>query len=230
MIDHSRLLLVRRKRDVKLIYDKDSANEVTNSSGPVAASRADVRRGAIIGAARTLFAENGFHSTGMAQISRHSGVLVGQIYRDFANKEEIVAAIVERDLEPFLADDRLDAAVKAGDAPAVRAWIAYFIAGEGAHDARLIAEIIAESTRNDRIAAIFRSVQVRLQRTIVSALELLAPQPEKERRRAILADVILTMSGGVFQRRMAQADPIDPDLIVALTNAVYREIDLLRLS
>lgn len=213
-----------------MIHDKDDLIEVTVAAGGSTGSRMDVRRGKIIAAARHLFAENGFHNTGIAQISKLSGVLVGQIYRDFANKEEIVAEIVERDLQPYLSDERLDRAVEAGDAQGVRAWIAYFIAGDDTHDSRLVAEIIAESTRNDRIAAIFRSVQVRLQRTIVAALEMLAPQPEKARRRAILADVILTMSGGIFQRRMAQSGPIAPDLIAALTGAIYREIDLLRQS
>ena len=70
-----------------------------------APSRADARRDKLLDAARTLFAERGFHSTGVAQIASASGVKVGQIYRDFANKEEIVAAIAVRDLEQFLAED-----------------------------------------------------------------------------------------------------------------------------
>ena len=52
--------------------------------------------------ARTLFTEQGFHRTGVAQIAAASGIKVGQIYRDFADKEAIVAAIVESDLAAFL--------------------------------------------------------------------------------------------------------------------------------
>ncbi|MEG3151148.1 helix-turn-helix domain-containing protein [Sphingomonas sp. ZT3P38] len=197
---------------------------------PAPPTRAEERRGRIIATARMLFAENGFHNTGMAQIAKHSGVLVGQIYRDFANKEEIVAAIVELDLEPLLAVGELGGAVEACDADSVRAWIAHFVAGDGDKDYRLVAEIIAESSRNARIAAIFRSVHDRLQRSIIAALEMLAPEPEKERDRAILADVILTMSAGIFQRRLEQISAIDPDLVTALKRTIDREIDVLRES
>ncbi|WP_443018235.1 helix-turn-helix domain-containing protein [Sphingobium sp. TKS] len=41
---------------------------------------------------RDLFVKRGFHQTGMAQIASSSGIAVGQIYRDFANKEAIIAA------------------------------------------------------------------------------------------------------------------------------------------
>ncbi|MEG3087705.1 TetR/AcrR family transcriptional regulator [Sphingomonas sp. PB4P5] len=211
-----------------MIDRKDSPNEVTNSSDPVPSSRAEIRRGRIIAAARTLFSENGFHNTGIAQIAKLSGVLVGQIYRDFANKEEIVAAIVERDLEPFLLDATLGSAVANGDVDGALGWIAHVIAGEPDHDARLVAEIIAESSRNDRIAAIFQSVQERLHDSIISALTMLAPAPAHDRRRAILADVILTVSAGVFQRRMGQVAAIDPDMVAALTDMVLREIARLR--
>ena len=206
----------------------DIENEVTDAPPVAPSTRAGERRGRIIAAARTLFAENGFHNTGIAQIARQSGVLVGQIYRDFANKEEIVAEIVERDCAPLLAHGALAVAVEAQDADAVRAWIAVFIAGKAEHDPRLVAEIVAESARNDRIAAIFRSVQQRLQCSIMAALEMLDPTPAKQRRREVLADVILTISGGIFQRRMGRTEPIDPDLIEALTRAIYREIDVLQ--
>ena len=48
-----------------------------------APSRADLRRSHLLETARQLFAERGFHQTGMAQIAAASGIKVGQIYRDF---------------------------------------------------------------------------------------------------------------------------------------------------
>ena len=74
-------------------YGDSDREEVSATADRVTATRAEQRRARIIAAARTLFAENGFHNTGIAQIAKQSGVLVGQIYRDFANKEEIVVAI-----------------------------------------------------------------------------------------------------------------------------------------
>ena len=52
--------------------------------------------------ARKLFIENGFHGTGVAQIAARSGIKVGQIYRDFSSKEDIIAAIVNSDCRSFL--------------------------------------------------------------------------------------------------------------------------------
>lgn len=189
-------------------------------------SRADARREKLICAARTLFADHGFHNTGIAQIARHSGVLVGQIYRDFASKEEIVAEIVERDLDLFLADGELCAAIEAQDAAAVRGWIRHFVEGNSVADHRLVAEIIAESVRNDRIGAIFRGLQDRLSSRIHGALEMLAPEPAKQRARTVLAEVILTISAGLFHRRLGQPD-LDPTLIRALAATLDRELDAL---
>ncbi|MGJ3627729.1 hypothetical protein AB5I41_13460 [Sphingomonas sp. MMS24-JH45] len=59
-----------------------------------------------------------------------SGVLVGQIYRDFAGKEDIVVAIAERDAREFLHDRELRRALDEGDRPALRCWIARFVASE----------------------------------------------------------------------------------------------------
>ena len=66
------------------------------------AGRATQRRAHILEISRRLFIENGFHGTGVAQIASASGIKVGQIYRDFASKEDIIAAIAARDLTRFL--------------------------------------------------------------------------------------------------------------------------------
>lgn len=192
-------------------------------------SRAEARREKVIETARTLFAENGFHNTGIAQIAKHSGVFVGQIYRDFSNKEDIVAAIVARDLEIFLDDNPLRQAALAGDAIAVREWIAEFVASDTKDDdqCKVIADILAESTRNERIATIVGTLQDRMQETIADALAVLAPDAEQEPRRLLLTEVILTISAGVFHRRLMQAGAIDPTVITALRYMINREIDAL---
>ncbi len=69
------------------------------------ATRADDRRRHLIDVARKLFTEHGFHATGVAQIAAASGIRVGQIYRDFSGKEDIVAAIVAEDVAAFLDED-----------------------------------------------------------------------------------------------------------------------------
>jgi AcrR family transcriptional regulator len=192
-----------------------------------APSRADARRDKLLDAARTLFAERGFHQTGVAQIAKASGVLVGQIYRDFANKEEIVAAIAARDLEDSLDEDQLARAAAARDVPAVRAWIRNFVAGKAKKDRRLACEIMAESMRNPRISEIFRAIQERVRCTLTRALEALAPDEARAADRALLIEVIMTIGGGIFHVGAldgASLDPVVADRLIAL---IDRELDSL---
>jgi AcrR family transcriptional regulator len=55
----------------------------------------DERQQAILAAARDLFSRQGYHGTSMPEIARAADVSVGLIYHIFANKEEILAAVVE---------------------------------------------------------------------------------------------------------------------------------------
>lgn len=192
-----------------------------------APSRADARRDKLLDAARALFAERGFHQTGVAQIAKASGVLVGQIYRDFANKEEIVAAIAARDLEEVLAEHDLACATEAGDTEAVRAWIRTFVAGKAKKDRRLACEIMAESMRNPRIAMLFRAIQDRVRCQLSGAIETLAPGEHRAADRALTVEVILTIGGGIFHAGTADGNAIDPSVADRLTALVDREIDAL---
>lgn len=189
--------------------------------------RANARREKLIQAARTAFAENGFHATGIAQIAQASGVRVGQIYRDFANKEAIVAAIVERDLEDFFAERGLCAAGATGDPDAVRAWIARFVACENPERGRLIAEIMAEASRNERIAEIVRGVHQRMGEELSAALRLLTPASVSPARFACVAEMIQTIGAGVFHRRVTEVDQparAVVDELIAVINAMIDQL------
>lgn len=191
-------------------------------------SRANARREKVIHAARTAFAENGFHATGIAQIAQGSGVLVGQIYRDFANKEAIVAVIVERDLESFLSESGLSEAGAARDPDAVRAWIARFVACDRPEGGRLIAEIMAEASRNPRMVSIVRSLHERMRRELTAALRLLVPTTVSPEHFARVASMIETIGAGVFQRRLTEMDQPGRDVIDALMECINASIDKLQ--
>jgi AcrR family transcriptional regulator len=60
-------------------------------------------RGALLMAARQLFAENGFAATGREDIAERAGVTRGALYHHFASKTELAAAVVEQ-LEGELVD------------------------------------------------------------------------------------------------------------------------------
>ena len=179
----------------------------------------------MIHAARSAFAEHGFHAAGIALIAQGSGVPVGQIYRDFANKEAIVAAIVERDLDEFLSDRELGALAEQGDPAVVKAWIADFVACEDMENPRLIAEIMAEASRNERIAEIVRGIEDRVQAAIGRVLRLLVPADVPADRFDCLAEMILTISHGVFRRRVIQPDQPSPAVVKSLLGCIDAAID-----
>jgi AcrR family transcriptional regulator len=184
------------------------------------ASRAQERRQHLIDVARRLFSERGFHATGVAQIATASGIKVGQIYRDFQSKEDIVAAIVEIDLAAFLDEDALSDAIEAGDRTAVRNWIGRLMpVDEPIESCRMMAEIMAEAARNARIADIHRAIDRHIRGLAVQALTALAPDPDQAAERARLAELIIAMSLGLADRRIV-APEVDASGLVALMNRI----------
>jgi AcrR family transcriptional regulator len=168
--------------------------------------RAAERRARVMAATRALFAEHGFHGTGIAQIAAASGVKVGQLYRDFAAKEAIVAAIVEADLTEFLDEAALARAVEARDLAVVRRWIMRFVCGPVEHRNTLFPEICAEAARNDRIAAIMQDVDRRVRTDMTLALAAFAPDPDQAEQVAVLTDLILTLKIGLANQVATQPD------------------------
>ena len=59
------------------------------------AARSARTRGALLDAARELFAEKGFAATGREEIAERAGVTRGALYHHFASKTEVAAAVVE---------------------------------------------------------------------------------------------------------------------------------------
>src|SRR3954451_11812525 len=55
------------------------------------------RRDEILVAAQSCFARSGFHQTSMQEICSEAGMSPGNLYRYFRSKEDIIAAIAERD-------------------------------------------------------------------------------------------------------------------------------------
>jgi AcrR family transcriptional regulator len=60
------------------------------------AQRSAATRGALLAAARTLFAEHGFTGAGREDIVAAAGVTRGALYHHFGSKEDLVAAVVEQ--------------------------------------------------------------------------------------------------------------------------------------
>jgi AcrR family transcriptional regulator len=71
-------------------------------------ARQRIARDAALDAASRLFAENGFHETGMADIAREAGLSLKALYGVFGSKDDLFAAVLDAAfarLLPVLADD-----------------------------------------------------------------------------------------------------------------------------
>ncbi|WP_244624570.1 TetR/AcrR family transcriptional regulator [Sphingomonas sp. So64.6b] len=194
-------------------------------------TRAELRRRKILDCASKLFVDHGFHATGVAQISALSGVAVGQIYRDFASKEDIVVAIVQDDCAEFMAHDVLKEAIDRGDRVAVRDWLHQFVSPKPERDddgGRLFAEIIAESSRNERIAGIFSGILADSHTMMLEALEMLSEGKGSPKEKEDLADMIPTLSLGLMHHHLMRPD-LDVDTLAAsFARIIDRELDALR--
>lgn len=185
------------------------------------ATKAEDRRRHLIDVARKLFTEHGFHATGVAQIAAASRIRVGQIYRDFESKENIVAAIVAEDIAAFLDEEGLAAALEAGDSAAIREWIDRFVRFDKSDDkCRLASEIAAEAARNERISAIQYDVDAKMRGMLTRAFEALAPAPDRADHCAGLAALVLALGKGLMYRRL-----VDPQGEAALMRRVETVID-----
>lgn len=167
----------------------------------------------------------------MAQIAAASGIKVGQIYRDFSSKEDIVAAIAAANLERFLNEDRLREAIAASDLDAICLWITDFIACDrDITDYRLMPEIMAESGRNVRVAGLLACIHQQVRVTLMEALEACAPGDRYGEARAGLADVVMTIGGGLAQFRVITGHDNPAPLASHLSEMVMRELDAMCIS
>jgi AcrR family transcriptional regulator len=117
-----------------------------------AEARIEAQRERILAAAQECFIDHGFHGASMASIAETAGMSAGLIYRYFENKNAIILAIVERQLELLRNDIQLNRRV---DLPAE---LIHNYGRSCVHDGRgmnaaLLLEMSAEATRDPQIAA-----------------------------------------------------------------------------
>lgn len=114
--------------------------------------KADLQRDRILQAAQRCFVEHGFHAATMASIAATADVSAGLIYRYFASKNEVIVAIIERQLALLRAE--IQVLDDAGDLSAALAerFGAGCTTGAGLN-AALVLELSAAATRDPAIAA-----------------------------------------------------------------------------
>lgn len=192
--------------------------------------RAEARRQQILEAAAHCFRAHGFHGASMQLIARTAGMGVGHIYHYFENKEAIIEAIVAADEQ--VTQSRFDGFRREPDV--FRTMIDQANHGLdrslNVDRSALIMEIIAESGRNPRIAALVHASDDKKRAQL---LELLARIPVAgaaaddeavlARHRAAQAELIAAIFDGLHVRAMRHPG-IDRDAVLGLLRPVLQRI------
>lgn len=188
------------------------------------------RRNQVLDAASTCFRQHGFHGASMAQISKLAGMSPGHIYHYFANKEAIISAIVQRDLEDMIewtnvfgeSDNILQTLVDCTDRG--------FECHSDPHNSALMLEILAESARNPQIADSVRLSNKIGRDRFIRLLEMDLMQRKIPVDREVLetkTDVLTSMFEGLMTVSMNRNRPMNKADVVALMQQVVRFILLL---
>lgn len=113
---------------------------------------AEQSKARIMAAARDLFASHGFHQTSVAQLAESAQVSVGQIYRLFKGKEELIEALVKDDSDEWI-DAMAALRIRADDGELTIEQIfgEALMHNVGAKDEALSFDILAESFRNPAV-------------------------------------------------------------------------------
>jgi AcrR family transcriptional regulator len=152
------------------------STERRSRARPTGAEKRAANRDRLLEAARTVFAERGYHGATIQAIVDESGLSNGALYYNFRNKEELFLALLDRRVEARVAavgrlfepgsasDAESDAAVREAALQGVRdiddpeEWAMFF-------------EFVAHAAREPAFGREFRKRARRLRRAFESAVE-----------------------------------------------------------
>lgn len=184
--------------------------------------RQQQRKDALIDIARKSFQQNGLHGTTLAVIAKDSTLSVGQIYRIFVNKEEIIEAVVNQIVSErvalFLAqnhDLEQKAVLLARAIPPTD--------GQRLDDA-LLMEINAESLRNPRLLAILQRADQKMKSEATTMIRRHLPQVSEEAL-ADSSELIAIIVEGVAFRRLYEQTPAQRKRLMQWYKSLFLEIN-----
>jgi TetR/AcrR family transcriptional regulator, repressor for uid operon len=166
-----------------------------------------LRRDHILDVAEQCFAANGFHRTTTADICRKAGISAGALYGHFDSKEALIAGLCERDRAQFA--ERFKVVAEAPDFLAALGALGETVfAEEPAHKRLVAAEMAVESTRNPRVAEIYRSVDTFISQSFETLFARLKAEGRiaPEHDIAEVARAFQVVGDGLYLRRAVHPD------------------------
>ncbi len=177
---------------------------------------AERRRRAILDAALVCFRRQGFHQTSMASICAEADISAGALYRYFASKADIIAAIAEEDRQTVAAI--LEGALTSGDLMTDLLRMAGALAERFARESSgmLLADVLGEASRDGALCARLLRVDAEARAHLVVAIR-------REQRfgrvdACVNADAVGRILFAAFDGlalRMALFGAADPDALLA---------------
>ncbi|MFL6528473.1 MAG: TetR/AcrR family transcriptional regulator [Chthoniobacterales bacterium] len=163
------------------------------------------RRGQILQAAVGCFAKRGFHQTSMHDISAEAGISVGLIYRYFANKEAVIAAMADEHTTHIR-----ELLEEARQAPSLLESLEILFTAHCCEDPKVqsafVVDLYSEASRNPEVAELVRGV---VEMAMEGMADLIARAPESENAAHGLkpyevAELIYAVARGMLMRDILQ--------------------------
>jgi AcrR family transcriptional regulator len=175
--------------------------------------RREQTRAELLAAARRAFLRDGFHATSLDAIAEDAGYTKGAFYSNFASKDDLLVAVLEGHFSA-----RVEAYEKLifstdGIEDAYRAVARYW------HDAnerepewsRLVVELLAHASRNDRLRRTVNEIRERALDRIAGFIDRLA---EQHGVRYALPAREIARGSGALNRGLAVEQLLDPSVPV----------------
>ncbi|MFQ1682347.1 TetR/AcrR family transcriptional regulator [Pantoea dispersa] len=181
----------------------------------------------ILDAARQCFEEKGLHGTTMAYVASKAGLSVGQVYRIFDSKEEIVEEIVS-EIIAARAKKMLEDNINLHNKAAILSGLS-FAYSDSRRDDYLLMEINAESTRNPRLGQILKNADYRLKQEGRELIRNSHPQMTDKNAQLISEFIAVLTEGALYRQGLTDEFTHKTemrDLYLAVFDFIFNKIPL----
>ncbi len=179
-----------------------------------------LRRMEIVVAAQQCFAEKGLHGASVADIARKAGLSVGQLYRIFTSKEEIIEVIVSE-----IVNARVGEMVAGNqDLPRMAMVLAGVLptAEHTKNDNYLLMEINAEASRNPRLREILNQADRRLKEEGGRLTRQYHPDMTDEQINVACEFIAILTEGAAYRCDLATASTVDKSAMETLYHDIFQ--------
>ena len=171
--------------------------------------------------ARHLFASQGFHQTPMSELATVADVSVGQIYRFFTGKNELIRAIIREDAAVRIASMELIAAdLKKGQISLETALKRLCLQALTTGDEALSFDILAEAHRDASVAGTIAEVCV-AGRAMIGDLVLAANSAATQSELEAAEEMILALMFGLGHRTLSRPRLTNEEVASSTAALIY---------